>query len=130
MNTQQLLKILYVIMAVLTIFLIYLLYVANSCQTYDGEVYSFEYPNEYFIEHQDNGILIVEGKNGRAEIFKKEEEERVHGFSSSGAEEFEKEFVPKEKLAVDDYEILLFYEEGDEGTAQALRRIPETFKAQ
>ncbi|MBD3156370.1 hypothetical protein GF369_00935 [Candidatus Peregrinibacteria bacterium] len=127
MTTKKLLKILYVIMAVLTVFLIYLFYIANSSQTYDGEMYSFEYPNEYFIEHENGGILIVEGKNGRVEIFKKEEE-RVHGFSSTGIEEFEKELVPKEKLVVDDYEFWLFYENGDDVTAQVLGDILDTFE--
>lgn len=128
MTTKKLLDIIYVIIAVLSIFLIYLLYVANSAQTYEGEIYSFEYPNEYSVEHDDGGVLIVKGENGRAEIFKKESEERIHGFSSSGLEEFEKELVPKEKLEVDEYEIWLFYEEGNEEAGSDLQMIVDTFK--
>jgi hypothetical protein len=125
---KKLLNIIYVIIGVLTIFLIYLFFVASSAQNYKSDLYSFEYPNSYSVDHQDGGILAIKSENGRIEIFEKESEERIHGFSSSGIEEFEKELVPKGKLEVDGYEIWLFYEEGDGKVQEELQEIVDTFQ--
>lgn len=127
-SAEKLLKAIYVIIGVLSIFLVYLFFVAYSSQTYESDNYSFEYPNSHSVHHENN-LLIVEGENGRVEIFKKSDfDERIHGFSSSGLEEFEKELVPKEKHEVDGYEIWFFYEEGDIVAQGELQRIINTFK--
>ncbi len=95
---KKLLKFIYVIIIFLALFLIYLLYVANS-----------------------DSVMKIEVEGGRAEIFKSDDsQERIHGFSSSGQEEFEYLLVPKDKFSKGDYEIWLFYMEGDDKTKDEL----------
>ena len=65
------------------------------------------------------------------EIFKKSDfEDRIHGYSSSGLEEFEHKLVPKQKKIVGDYELWLFYHEEDEGTKKDVLAIADSFELQ
>ena len=97
-------------------------------KTYSSSHYSFHYPTTYTIIEptQSSPVLVVEGENGRVEIFKTsdfDEIGRIHGFSSSGLEIHEAIYVPKEKLRVGNYEIWLFYLKDDEGTKQEVQTI-------
>ena len=111
---------------------------ANS-QTYSSDKYTFEYPKTYSIEEPTESlpVLVVRGEKGRVEIFKNADfndpvskalGERSHEYSSSGIEEFEYQYVPKEKLKVNDYDIWIFYLEGDEQTKNELKNIVKSLK--
>ena len=103
-------------------------------QSYSSDQYHFEYPSTYSIElsAQDTPVLTVRGEEGRIEIFKMEDFDgnRIHGFSSSGLEEFEAQLVPKEKLEKGDYTFWIFYLADDQDTSLELRAIFNSFASQ
>jgi len=114
-------------------FLIISILIFTGCQntnlkTYSSDQYSFNYQNTYSILEDEN-VLTIEGEKGRVEIFNADDfdGERIHGYSSSGLEEFEYEFVPKEKLTKEPFTIWLFYMEGDEETKKTAQEIHESF---
>lgn len=114
-------------------FLIISILIFTGCQntkleTYSSDQYSFNYQNTYSILEDEN-VLTIEGGKGRVEIFNANDfdGERIHGYSSSGLEEFEYEFVPKEKLTKEPFTIWLFYMEGDEETKETIQKIYESF---
>jgi hypothetical protein len=107
---------------------------STNFQTYSSSKYTFVYPKSYSIEEPTESLpaLIVRGEKGRIEIFKNADfpdpvsktlGERSHEYSSSGIEEFESQYVPKEKLKVNDYDIWTFYLENDEPTKNELNKI-------
>ena len=97
-------------------------------KTYSSNDYAFQYPATYSLKEptQSSPVLVIEGENGRVEIFKSSnfgELGCIHGFSSSGLEIHEAKHVPKEKLSVEDYELWLFYLKDDEGTKHEVQTI-------
>ncbi len=98
-------------------------------ELYSSEEYNFEYPVNYIISTNNDNVLVVQGETGRVEIFDTNdfEGERIHGYSSSGLEEFEYEFVPKLKLSKENYSIWLFYMEEDLETKKEIERIYNSF---
>lgn len=99
---------------------------------YTTEEYSFQHPTEYSIEEKMDGsapYLLVQTENGKLEIFKTGDFSgvRMHGFSSSGLEEFEAQLVPKEKLTSGEFEFWLFYPKEDEKTQAGLHDIVRSF---
>lgn len=115
-------------------FLIISILIFTGCQntnleTYSSDQYSFQYQDTYSIL-EDEKVLTIEGEKGRVEIFNTNDfdGERIHGYSSSGLEEFEYEFVPKEKLPKEPFTIWLFYMEGDEETKKAVQEIYESIE--
>ena len=115
-------------------FLIISILIFTGCQnanlgTYSSDQYNFNYPNTYSISEDDN-VLIIQGEKGRFEIFNVDDfdGERIHGYSSSGLEEFEYKFVPKEKLNKEPFTIWLFYMEDDEETKEKLQKIYESIE--
>ena len=110
-----------------TIFLIILIFTGcqnTNLETYSSNQYSFNYQNSYSILEEEN-VLTIQGEKGRIEIFNADDfdGERIHGYSSSGLEEFEYKFVAKEKLTKESYSIWLFYMQDDEETAKELKNI-------
>ena len=108
--------------------------VFTGCQStkpelYSSEEYNFEYLENYSISITDDNVLIVQNETGRSEIFNTDDFEggRIHGYSSSGLEEFEYELVPKLKLNKENYSIWLFYMEEDLETKKELERIYNSF---
>lgn len=108
--------------------------VSTNLQTYSSNKYSFQYPQNYSIEEPTESLpaLVVKGEKGRIEIFKNTDftdpvskalGERSHEYSSSGVEEFESQYVPKEKLKVNDYDIWIFYLAPDDQTKNELNNI-------
>jgi len=101
-------------------------------QIYNSDEIFLHYPENYTIEAatEENPVLSITGENGRIEIFNPEDFDgmRIHGFSSSGEEEFEADLVPKEKLTEDGWEIWVFFEEGDETTQSELMEVVESFE--
>lgn len=106
----------------------------NTNKTYASAQYSFQYPQGYAIEESTElpPVLVVRGNKGRVEIFKnadfkdpitKKEGVRLHGYSSSGFDEYESELVPKEKLDIGGYGVWLFYRKGDVQTMEEVRGI-------
>ncbi len=115
-------------------FLIISILILTGCQninleTYSSDQYSFQYQDTYSILEDEN-VLTIQGEQGRAEIFNPNDfdGERIHGYSSSGLEEFEYKFVPKEKLTKEPFTIWLFYMEGDEETKKAVQKIYESIE--
>ncbi len=115
-------------------FLIISILIFTGCQntnlkTYSSDQYSFNYQNTYSILEDEN-VLTIQGKQGRVEIFNANDfdGERIHGYSSSGLEEFEYEFVPKEKLTKETFTIWLFYMEDDEETKGEVEEIYESIE--
>ena len=115
-------------------FLIISILIFTGCQnanleTYSSDQYSFNYQNTYSILEDEN-VLTIQGKQGRVEIFNANDfdGERIHGYSSSGLEEFEYEFVPKEKLNKEPFTIWLFYMEDDEETKGEVEEIYESIE--
>ncbi len=101
-----------------------------NLQTYSSDELTLEHPSLYsIIEPTDSlPVLTIQGETGRVEIFKTSDfdGERIHGYSSSGLEEFEAELVPKQKLAIDNFTIWLFYTQGDNQTAAEIHNIYES----
>ena len=115
-------------------FLIISILIFTGCQnanleTYSSDQYNFNYPNTYSISEDDN-VLIIQGEKGRFEIFNVDDfdGERIHGYSSSGLEEFEYKFVPKEKLNKEPFTIWLFYMEDDKKTKGEVEEIYESIE--
>lgn len=73
----------------------------------------------------EDGVQTHQFNRGRIEIFKGD---RLHGYSSSGLEEFEWEHVPKREIRRGDVTLWMFYEEGDEDTRQQLEDYVEQLK--
>lgn len=108
------------------------LFILSACnlQSYSNDQYTIDYPEEYTIQEPspDYDVLTIRGKKGRIEIFKAKDEIRIHGYSSSGLEEYEAEYVPKEKLSHDGYSIWLFYNKNDEDAQEELQEIADSFE--
>jgi len=104
---------------------------STNLQTYSSNQYTFQYPNTYLIEEptQSFPALIVRGSKGRIEIFKNTGE-RSHNYSSSGLEEYETDYVPKEKSKIGGYDVWLFYQKDDEQTKDEIRNIFTSIKTQ
>lgn len=107
---------------------------STNLQTHSFNQYTFQYPNTYLIEEPTESfpVLVVRGNKGRVEIFKNTDfndpvskviVERTHGYSSSGLEKYEANYVPKEKYEIDDYDVWLFYQAGDEETKNEIQDI-------
>lgn len=104
---------------------------AADLKTYSSADYSFQYPTSYSIKEPtlQSKVLIVRGDEGRIEIFKTSDfGTRIHGFSSSGQEEYEAKLVPKEKIKNGNYEIWLFYTITDEKTKKEVQKIAQSMK--
>lgn len=103
-------------------------------ETYSSDEFTIKYPEDYSVSESTNKdrLIVIEGddKKGRIEIYNINnfETERIHGYSSSGLEEFESKLVPKEKITKENYEIWLFYSENDEETKSELQDISDTLK--
>jgi len=72
-----------------------------------------------------DGVQTHQFGGGRIEIF---EGDRLHGYSSSGLEEFEWKHVPKREVRRGDLTLWMFYEEGDDKTRQQLEAYLEQLK--
>ena len=103
-----------------------------SMQTYTSDSYTIEYPETFtLIEPTDEEkVLMVRGEVGRLEIFKNSdfEPQRIHGFSSSGEDEFEYKLVPKEKIDLGEHTAWVFYPQGDDATKGAYGKIVQSLK--
>ena len=99
----------------------------STVSTYSSADYTFEYPATYIVAEptDSSDVLVVNGKGGRVEIFQRE---RIHGYSSSGLEEFEADLVPKEKSEVDGYTVWIFYQQDDEETKESLQEIVDSIE--
>lgn len=113
--------------------------VTSACQgtglnSYSNHLYSLEYPQTYTLVEatESEPILTVQNEQGRIEIFDLDDfgGERIHGFSSSGLEEFEAKLVPKEKIEKDGYHFWMFYTAGDQDTLLELQSIFNSFVVQ
>ena len=104
----------------------------GSIQTYSSDQYTLQYPKSYSIQEptQSDPVLTLKGDKGRVEIFNKNDFdiERIHGYSSSGEEIYESEYVPKEKLNKDDFTIWLFYQQDDKQTRNECTNIYKSLK--
>lgn len=100
---------------------------STNLQTYSFDQYTFKYPNTYQIEEPTESfpVLAIRGNKGRVEIFKNTDfnGERTHGYSSSGLEEYEANYVPKKRYKIDDYDVWLFYQESDKQTKSETQNI-------
>ncbi len=98
--------------------------------TYSNEHFTIDVPDEYPVSEPtgSNPVHVVRGPRGRIEIFRRSDfEDRIHGYSSSGLEEFESKLVPKQKKIVGDYELWTFYHAEDEGTKAEILAIADSF---
>ncbi len=94
-------------------------------KTFDHDFCSIHYPENYSVDLDENQrVIIIGGEKGRVEIFRSSDfGERIHGFSSSGMEEYECKLVPKEKTRKGELEIWLFYHRDDNSTKDELRDL-------
>ncbi len=106
----------------------------DEIKKYSSAQYGFQYSAGYVVEESKElpFVLVVRGSKGRVEIFKnsdfkdpltKKEGVRLHGYSSSGFDEYESELVPKEKLDIGGHGVWLFYRKGDAQTMEEVRGI-------
>ncbi len=99
---------------------------------YSNELFSLNHPDHYSTQRSDDKTSVTTEK-GHLEIFKTSSfednplGEPIHGYSSSGLDEFESKLVPKEKLEKDVFTVWLFYAEGDEDTKKELHSIFDSF---
>jgi hypothetical protein len=111
-------------------------------ETYNSKAYTFQYPATYSIVTEPTEAfpaLMIKGGESRVEIFKNNDSgnfhlvgpngERMHGYSSSGADEHESKLVPKEKLVTGTYTIWLFYRQDDSRAKKECRNIFKSFQA-
>lgn len=104
---------------------------AGDLKTYSSSYYTLQYPQSYAVTEPNplSKVLVVKGTKGRVEIFKTSDfGNRLHGFSSSGQEEFEAKLVPKEKIKKGEFEVWLFYTSTDEKTKEEVQGIARSFK--
>jgi len=112
---------------------------SENLKIYSSDKYSFKYPSTYLIKEANEFFpaLTVKGNKGRIEIFNKNDfqdplslalGERAHDYSSSGLEEFEAEYVPKNKYKKGEFGIWLFYKENDKTTKKELQDIFKSIK--
>ncbi len=117
---------------IVLIAIILLGFINKKLETYESESYTFQYPSSYKVEKSEGEpiIVTVKGEKGRVEIFKTSDFdiERMHGFSSSGQEEFEYKLVPKEKLKKQDFTLWLFYHKDDKKTQKKCKAIFNSMK--
>jgi len=103
-----------------------------NLKTYSSEYYTFSYPKPYKVKEptESSKVLAVKGKRGRVEIFKMDDfgGERITGLSSTGYEEYEYKFTPKEQYLIEDYTIWIFYLANDNETKEELKNIYTSFK--
>lgn len=99
-------------------------------QTYTLENFTVEYPENYSIVESTSQEepTIIEGENGKIEIYDTNnfDTEIIHGYSSSGLEEYEAILVPKEKITKENYEIWLYYIADDDQTKTELQNIADS----
>lgn len=112
----------------------------KNLNTYSSEQYTLEYPSTYSVEEPNEAFPVLTIKKediGKIEIFKHEDfstplsptpSKRIHGYSSSGIEEFEAKLVPKEELEIGDYDVWLFYLKDDKQTKKEVHKIFESIK--
>ena len=102
----------------------------EKLEEYSSDNFSIKYPSTYSIVDKDDATITVKNELGRIEIFKKDysEDFPIHGYSSSGLEEFEKELVPKTELSKANYTMWLYYEKEDLTTKKELEEIYNSFK--
>ena len=108
----------------------------SNLETYTSEEYSFTYPKEYTINLPIPGfpVLNVEkARNQRMEIFQMSDfPGRPFGFTGEETQEEIDGYLPKEKLTVgsgeNQYDIWLFYSEGDQETIDELHAILESIE--
>jgi uncharacterized membrane protein len=101
-------------------------------ETYSSDEFKVKYPEDYSVSDSTNKdrLVIIEGDDnkGMVKIYNTNEldTELIHGYSSSGLEEFESKLVPKEKITKENYEIWLFYTENDDETKSELQDIADS----
>ena len=102
----------------------------DKSEDYSSEDFTFKYPSTYSIIEKNDATIIVKNKHGRIEIFKTDysEDFPIHGYSSSGLEEFEKELVPKTELSKENYTMWLFHEKKDITTKTELEEVYNSFQ--
>ena len=103
----------------------------SNLETYSSDEYSFTYPNDYTITLPKLGfpvLTIYKADNKRMEIFQMEDfGDRPFGFSGTETQEEIDGYLPKVKIAMrsggHQYDIWLFYSEGDQETIEELYSI-------
>ena len=76
-------------------------------------------------------LTIRKGELGRVEIFQMSDfEDRPFGFTGEETQEDIDQYLPKETLEVNGYDVWLFYGEQDAETQQELQDIVESIKVQ
>jgi len=82
--------------------------------------------DSHTITKEDDGkVLVLKEGESRLEVFKTADfaPERMHGYSSSGLDEFEWKLVPKQKIEEGEYTYWLFYKKGDTKVKEALEAL-------
>ncbi len=104
----------------------------TNLETYSSENLTFQHPKSYSITEptESSKTLVINGENGRIEIFKMNDfdGERITGASSTGFEEFEYKYTPKKKYEIEDYSIWIFHLADDKQTAEELNNIYNSLK--
>lgn len=125
---------------IISIFAIFLAIVLSANllithETFESKSISIKYPKDYYVSEytdRDSLIIIEDEEDGgeRIEIYDTDQYDfdLIHGFSSSGLEEFESELVPKEKITKEHFEIWLFYNKDSIETKNTFHEIVESIK--
>lgn len=115
----------------IVLLLIFAINKPTDLKTYTSQDFSLQYPKSFSIIEptESSKVLVIDGENGRVEIFKTNDfpGTRLTGASSTGLEEFENKFTPKKEYTVGDYTVWIFYSVDDKDTEEKLNNIYDSF---
>lgn len=103
--------------------------ILSTTNKFTADGYNVSYPDDYTVSQTKEGVTVMEGENGRVEIFKETQTGlRLSGSSSSGLDEFEWKLSPKEEKQIGEYTVWSFYPSDNQSAKKEIESIVQSLE--